>query len=365
MNLLKHKNNINDNAKKTMNQRLISSIFMTLFIIFMFILGILSDKNWSPIISDKLRSIPAFLLIILLIPLIYISAIEINNIYFKFKKIPLIVIFINMFLLIIIPTLCHMLVYYDFLEINIIVDEQYFISGIQLTNLFAIILFSFIIITIISLTLLLYFYYSLNLKNWIIFCLITLIISGFFLGLFFVIFTRNWTTLLYLVLITIGMDSFAYFGGLFFGKHKMAPKISPKKTWEGFIIGLIITMILISILLIGYSFIDSKETLSNIFGVEFKNPILNEKLNNNLFSSKPEWWISMFFINLSLCIVSVLGDLCFSWFKRKYKIKDFGNLIKGHGGFLDRIDSHAFVLSSFFAFSFIVALFAKTVVFFG
>lgn len=359
-----NKNRLNSNTKKTMNERLLSSLFMTLFIIVLFVLGILSNEEWSPIDSSNLRSIPSFILVALLIPLIYIASTEINNIFFKFKKTPQITIFLMMFFLIIAPTITYLLPYLGFVDIRRYNDELYLISGIQLTNLFAIILFSLIFINIIIITLLLYFYYALNFRNWLILCLIIFVTSGFFLGLFFALFARNWTTLLYLILITIGMDSFAYFGGVFFGKRKMAPKISPKKTWEGFAIGVVVTMILISVLLIGYSFIDERETLSNIFGVQFSNPVLNQNLNNNELSSKPGWWVSMFFINLSLCIISVLGDLCFSAFKRKYKIKDFGNLIKGHGGILDRIDSHAFVLSSFFAFSFILALIARTVVFF-
>jgi len=100
-------------------------------------------------------------------------------------------------------------------------------------------------------------------------------------------------------------DSFAYFAGRLFGKHKMAPKISPKKTWEGFAGGVILTLIL-------------------SFFIEKYFP----ELRGN--------WIIVGFL---VAVFAPLGDLVESQLKRTFGVKDSGNIIPGHGGILDRLDS--------------------------
>lgn len=100
-------------------------------------------------------------------------------------------------------------------------------------------------------------------------------------------------------------DSFAYFTGKFLGKHKMAPTISPKKTWEGFAGGVFFTLIL-------------------GFFVEKYFP----ELRGN--------WI---IVGLLVSIFAPLGDLVESQLKRSFGVKDSGNIIPGHGGVLDRLDS--------------------------
>ncbi len=100
-------------------------------------------------------------------------------------------------------------------------------------------------------------------------------------------------------------DSFAYFTGKFLGKHKMAPKISPKKTWEGFAGGVFFTLIL------GYF-------------IELYYPDL-----------RGNWMI----VGLLVSIFGPLGDLVESQLKRTFGVKDSGNIIPGHGGILDRLDS--------------------------
>ncbi len=100
-------------------------------------------------------------------------------------------------------------------------------------------------------------------------------------------------------------DTFAYITGRLFGKHKMAPKISPKKTWEGFAGGVVLTLIL-------------------GFFVEQYFPDLRGN------------WIIVGFL---VAVFAPLGDLVESQLKRSFAVKDSGNIIPGHGGVLDRLDS--------------------------
>ncbi len=130
---------------------------------------------------------------------------------------------------------------------------------------------------------------------------------GFALGLPKYSAMQNYFTqeVFYLFILIWSSDTFAYLTGKFFGKHKMSPKISPKKTWEGFAGGVILTLIL-------------------AFFVEKYVP----NLRGN--------WIV---VGLLISIFAPLGDLVESQLKRSFGVKDSGNIIPGHGGVLDRLDS--------------------------
>ena len=108
-------------------------------------------------------------------------------------------------------------------------------------------------------------------------------------------------------------DTFAYFTGRFFDKHKLIPEISPKKTIEGAIGGVAFTLIA----MIGYWAI-IKFTPINYDGISL---------------------LQICVLGVILPIVTQTGDLLASCIKRQYEIKDFGNVFPGHGGVLDRFDS--------------------------
>ena len=116
--------------------------------------------------------------------------------------------------------------------------------------------------------------------------------------------TENWNfePILYLVILTSVYDSFAYLVGVRFGKNKIIPTISPKKSWEGFFGGFLFTA----------------------FASAY---FFNNDTTTFLFYS--------FLIPIS----ATIGDFIESSFKRKADVKDSGNLIPGHGGMLDRMDS--------------------------
>ncbi|GAA1737821.1 phosphatidate cytidylyltransferase [Microcella frigidaquae] len=115
----------------------------------------------------------------------------------------------------------------------------------------------------------------------------------------------QWWVLAYLIVV-IAIDTGAYASGILFGKHPMAPRISPKKTWEGFagsVVAATIAGILLAVLMIG-----------------------------------AEWWVGLV-LALTLVGVATLGDLTESLIKRDLGIKDISTWLPGHGGFLDRLDS--------------------------
>ena len=121
--------------------------------------------------------------------------------------------------------------------------------------------------------------------------------------------------LVYLLLITVVTDSFALFTGKLLGKHKLAPNISPNKTIEGSIGGSLFGTISASI---------------------FYLLVINNK-----------YVFLTIIITLLLTIIGQLGDLIKSSIKRYENIKDFSNLIPGHGGIIDRLDSIIFVMMAY------------------
>lgn len=355
-------NELSQNTKKNMKQRVSSSIFMFLFLAFVFVIGVFADNtnNWSPFSSITTRTVFAWIYLVAFLPLIFICAKEIANIYYKFLIIPYLLILLNMLVLIYAPTLVYFLKYYGYINIEV----GTFYDSLTLTNIFAITLACSIAFVVIINTILLFAYSSFTIKNFIIFNLLVGVLSGFYLGIFFFMFTRGFLTLLWIMLIVFNSDIFAYLGGVLFGKHKMAPKISPKKTWEGFAVGQIMTIGLGLLILFGFSYIEhNPDVLREIFGIQFQHGFTY--FNHSQIANRSLWWFNIFIILTTLSLLSVFGDLSYSWFKRKYRIKDYGSIIPGHGGIIDRIDSHSVVISFFFVISFFIALGAKTVVFFG
>ncbi len=124
---------------------------------------------------------------------------------------------------------------------------------------------------------------------------------------------RGWFLLLPFV-VAFSSDSGAYFAGSFLGKHKLVPHLSPKKTVEGSIGGFASTIVMLV-----------------IYGVVLK--LMHFEVSFLLL-------VVYGFLGSLVC---QLGDLAFSSIKREFGIKDYGNLLPGHGGALDRFDSMVFV----------------------
>jgi phosphatidate cytidylyltransferase len=112
-----------------------------------------------------------------------------------------------------------------------------------------------------------------------------------------------------MLLLVVANDTFGYLVGVLFGKHPMAPKISPKKSWEGFagsVGGAIVVGVLCSVLILHL-----------------------------------QWWFGLV-LALATVAASTAGDLAESMVKRELGIKDMSNLLPGHGGVMDRLDSITF-----------------------
>lgn len=119
-------------------------------------------------------------------------------------------------------------------------------------------------------------------------------------------------------------DSAAYFVGTFLGRKKLCPEISPKKTVEGFAGGILVTGLLFMLINFIYSRVVS-DVIVNYFAVCV--------------------------LGMLLAVVGTVGDLTASILKRQCDIKDYGNIMPGHGGLMDRFDSVLFVAPFLYAFT--------------
>lgn len=130
-----------------------------------------------------------------------------------------------------------------------------------------------------------------------------------FLGTFAVLLTARpggqWWTLAFLIVVVV-VDTGAYVAGRIFGRHKLAPNISPGKTWEGFA-GAALFAVISGVLLA-------------------------------LFMLQQPWWVGVIF-GIVMLLTATAGDLAESLIKRDLGVKDMSTWLPGHGGFLDRLDS--------------------------
>lgn len=157
---------------------------------------------------------------------------------------------------------------------------------------------------------------------------IRILIGLFLLGLTFdaLVFVKHLGNiyLIFVALTIIFADTGAYFSGKAFGKHKLAPSVSPGKTWEGLLGALI---------------------LNAVFAVIFANFFGSEMIfTQESFLANSIIWILIAWV---ISVMSVIGDLFESMIKRISGVKDSSNILPGHGGILDRLDGFTAALPTF------------------
>lgn len=136
-----------------------------------------------------------------------------------------------------------------------------------------------------------------------------------------ILFSTNGIFLFVVTVLTcIACDTLAYFIGIKFGRHKLCPDISPKKSVEGSIAGFIGAVVVC----VGAFF------LSDVF----------HTVNLSFYF--------MLIAGISIGIMAQFGDLAASMIKRKFDVKDYSNILPGHGGFLDRVDSILFAIATMY-----------------
>lgn len=259
-----------------MKKRIISAIIMLAITIPVLIVGKIPFEIFALILS-------------------VISIYEWHKVYKTKKQIPL---FIRIISYLLVPTIIYLNIHYN--------DIQYLLNG------------NYLLIVLLMLTLPIIFIHDnkkYNIEDASYTIIGTLIISVAFIG-FITVRNTGLAYLIYLALITVMTDTFALVTGMLIGKHKLCKTISPKKTIEGFIGGLVMGTV-IPVLMYLY-IIDSNATLYILIP-----------------------------ITILLSVIGQLGDLLFSSIKRQYDVKDYSNLIPGHGGILDRLDSLILVVMTY------------------
>ncbi|MDR0826108.1 MAG: phosphatidate cytidylyltransferase [Mycoplasmataceae bacterium] len=346
-------NKLTSEAKKGISIRVITAVFIALYLVLAFVFASFSSplgqhgEGWVKFLpTDKpyITLIFAILFILSFAWLSYFIAKELCIAFLKTNK-PSMVITITIILLVIqlTPTICYLpYVYYP--------DSYLFDSWWQLILIYA--------CTSIGTALIAYGFLYKAIKhapkstkfNIVMFPLVVIGIAWSFSLIYYLTINHEWSSILIILIGVCACDIFAFFGGSLFGKHKLAPNVSPKKTWEGAIIGSVIAamFVVLFVYLIGIG--DSNHRYL-FFGVQ----------TGALLSENAGWWILIVVMAIVLVVSAVLGDLLFSLIKRKTNIKDFGTILPGHGGLLDRMDSFLFTFFTFGGITIFISLIASIV----
>ncbi len=328
-------NKLDNTDKKVFTNRFVIALLIFLYWSFMLTVCLLSDiginTDWYISLDNKYKGIFAYFFVLLILPFIYGATHELNNLFFGFNmKKTFILLFTGISLFLFLPNFVYITKFYYFptvFETNTEIQNVF-------TTIFGLFTLSLTISLIVFILILIYIIKTTGMSDFItlfLFIILSLIIAFGFFSIAFIGLLKSWLVLLFVIFITAFTDVFAYISGMLFGRKKLSKTISPKKTVEGFWIGLILT--------IGFGLL---LTYFISFGESTHNSFENLIHVSSIYQNRITRWIFMVFLIVALSLVSSLGDLAFSYIKRQCQIKDYGNFFQTHGGILDRFDSLLF-----------------------
>lgn len=344
-------NKISDESKSTLRKKTLFSIYIVSYVLLAILFLFFSSPLWTNSFMnfnnvEYLQFSFAIMYMLLFFPVMFGITYEINKLFFGIRnRMSFYSMLIIGTLYLTVPNLTYLVFYY----IQNIGNESN-INPKEVFMVFVITLSCITVALIIVNSLLIKNNHMHDLKQIISLFAITFIS---FFGIFSIVFIgllKTWLIILYFFMITSLSDTFAYLGGILFGKHKMAPLISPKKTWEGFGFGLVLTTCVG--LLVYYGISEDDYAYSSIQLLHFEY-----FFNNN----NPNTWLFVIALIVCLSISGTCGDLFYSYIKRLHKVKDYSDLLREHGGFLDRFDSALVAFSLYtIALFFITAVTSDT-----
>lgn len=345
-------NRIDDSKKQNFKNRVIVSIFVVLYYLLVLVVTLLSDdvyKDYSSfdwIQNKTLETLKPYfailLMLIIFVPFVFCLVEASYLIFRKYERIPIFLVVFFCTIAYLLP-LCYFIASRLFININENVGD-YYLRGSYIAILFG---FASLLILLVSINIILSIYKRNNFKNVITLNTLAIIITLGFSGFVFMAIFKGWLAILFLLLSVVITDVMCYISGMLFGKHKMAKFISPNKTWEGAIIGSSFSTGILILFCFFLTFDNKKIVTKDLFRWRFNI--------ENIVSFKTEkdynLWLLLLFVSILLVIFSIMGDLLFSYVKRKFNIKDFSNFLRSHGGFLDRVDSLLVTSLTFFVYT--------------
>lgn len=284
-----------NNTSKKPNKRIISSIVIILLLFPLFLIpGLNSTPMWCDYIFITFLSIGFLYSIYEVVNFVFSS-----DVFTKEKFIIFLLFVITFFII-------------------FLVNEINFVKMQEFANTLIWLVFSIICITAITSSM-----ENVKISDIFILNMVVILLMLFFMSLTLLTISSSlgWKYIFLFIFIVAFTDIMAYYGGNLFGKTKAFPTISPNKTVEGLVIGI---------------------AFGIAFGLIFFFSVILPTTGTFLFSKSIYF---LLFIIPMVALIAPFGDLTFSKIKRHYKGKDFSNLIPGHGGFIDRIDSHIIAIT--------------------
>lgn len=352
-------NKLDDTKRKTLANRTIVSIIILFYYILTLLFSFLSDSTILSLTSTDVisslstRGIMGIVFVVSFFVPLPMAIYEFNKLIFGKNIKSFIVLLIVSSLYYLAPNITY-IVLKNFVQINRfqVTDKLYLQTELYFYLSF-ILVQSLILFVVLNTTLILN--KKNNVKNTATINGLGFVINFGFLSLCYIGLAKSWVLLLFLFFIIWSTDVFCYLCGSFFGKKQLVPKISPNKTVEGAIYGAI-TATVITLAYPGLLLINTSNLLfDKILWVNI-GYLVDSKNQTLLTQEAPLYvsWILLIFLILCLVITCMIGDLLFSYVKRVYEIKDYSNVLRTHGGVLDRLDSILFTGTCFTIFFMVI-----------